>query len=195
MFFECQWLILFWAENSCFLFPVALTQSTLKSVGIVLLTSKTSRSSPVPSVVYNFIVKYRRTGNICFKLLFLSFATLNKPAWNQDAVQHASPNERYQIGSRQTPVNSSGAQVQVLSPFFVSRQRLLLPGNTAPSLHAACLWPVNWGSELLHPHSSSPLLLSRSSDQHLPKSNTEPKCWPLKPQLESEKNIYINTLS
>lgn len=154
MFFECQWLILFQAENICFLPPVALTQSMLKSVEIVLLTSKTFRSSPVPSVVYNFIVKYHRTGNICFTLFFLSFATLKKPAWNQDTVQDTFPNEWYQIGSRQSPVNSSGAQVQVLARFlFRDKGYFSQETQQPPCTQLASLWSANWGLGLLHPPS------------------------------------------
>lgn len=141
MFFECQWLILFQAENICFLPPVALTQSTLKSVGIVLLTSKPFRSSPVPSVVYNFIVKYHRTGNICFKLFFLSFATLKKkkPSLKlrccaRYIAERVVPN-RQQAAPRKWLRGSGTSTVSL----FVLRQRLLRPGNTAAPLHAALI--------------------------------------------------------
>lgn len=98
-----QWLILFEAENIFFLPPCTCTQSTLKSVEIVLLTSKTFRSSPVPSVVYNFIVKYHRTGNICFKLFFLWIVTHFKSSLKARLHARSMPSEWYLVGSWESP--------------------------------------------------------------------------------------------
>lgn len=129
---------------------MAWTQSTLKSVEIVPLTSKTFRSSPVPSVVYNFIVKYHRTGNICFKLFFLLFATHWKTSLKARCCARFTA--QWVVPRRQLRelLNSSEAQVQVLSHFLFLRQRLLLPGSTAASLQQlATLWSV---LELLHAH-------------------------------------------
>lgn len=100
LFLDFQRLILFQAENICFPPPVALAQSSLKSVWIALLTSKTFRSSPIPSVVYYFIVKYHRTGNICFKLFFLSFVTLGKIKHNKNNKQ---PPKNINLVTKQKP--------------------------------------------------------------------------------------------
>lgn len=124
----------FWDRKYLLSSSMAWTQSTLKSVEIVLLTSKTFRSSLVPSVVYNFIVKYHRTGNICFKLFFLLLATHWKTSLKSRCC--ARYTAQWVVPRRQLrePLNSVVAQVQVFSHFLFLRQRLLLPGSTAASL-------------------------------------------------------------
>lgn len=130
----------FWSRKHLLSSFMAWTQSTLKSVEILLLTSKTFRSSPVPSVVCSFIVKYHRTGNICFKLFFLLFATHWKTSLE---ARHCAKNTAQWVVPRRQlrePLNSSEAQVQVLSHSLFLRQRLLLPGSTAASLQLATVF-------------------------------------------------------
>lgn len=143
----------FWGRKHLLSSTMAWTQSTLKSVEIVLLTSKTFRPSPVPFVVYSFIVKYHRTGNISFKLFFLLFATHWKTSLKARGCARFTAQRVVPRRQLREPLNSSEAQVQVLSHFLFLRQKLLLPGSTAASLQQpATLWSV---LELLHPHSWS----------------------------------------
>lgn len=135
MFFECQWLILSQAESICFLPPVG--QGALKSVGIFLLTSKSSRAGPVLSVVYSFIAKYHRTGNICFKLFFLSFATFKKKSLKSRCLaryiaEQMVPNKLQSYGS-QRPINSLEIQVQAFSHFLFQDKRYFCQETQQPS--------------------------------------------------------------
>lgn len=117
---------------------MALTQSTLKSVGIVLLTSKIFKSGLVPSVVYNFTVKYHRIGNVGFKLFFLSFATLKGNLKSRCCLRYIAQqvvSNRQQTKPRKQLLGSGASTCSLI----VMRQRLLPPRNTAVSLHAACL--------------------------------------------------------
>lgn len=196
MFFECQWLILFQAENICFLPPVALTQSTLKSVGIVLLTSKPFRSSPVPSVVYNFIVKYHRTGNICFKLFFLSFATLKKKP-TQSEIKMLCKIHCWMSGTKQAA--GSAPQMARRLRYKYCLAFCFKTKVTSPRKHSSP--PARSSDRGAGDQSCCILALchrlssSRSADQHLSKYNAEPERGPLKPQLESEKNTCFKHLS
>lgn len=93
-------------------------QSALKSLRTVLPTSKTFRSGPVPSVVYSFIAKYHRTGNICFKLFFLSFATLKENSQKPRCFARYIAEQMVPDKQQADPVDHSEIQAQVFS--FVS---------------------------------------------------------------------------
>lgn len=126
----------FWSRKHLLSSSMAWTQSTLKSVEIVLLTSKTFRSSPVPSVVYNFIVKYHRTGNICFKLFFLLFATYWKTSL--EARRCAKNTAQWGVPCRQlrAPEQLRGSGTSTFS-LFVSETKAT-SSRKHSSLPAAC---------------------------------------------------------
>lgn len=144
---------IFWGRKHLLFSTMAWTQSTLKSVEIVLLTSKTFRSSP--SLLWFTISLLNTTEQEIFVSSYFSFYLLHieKPAWKQDTVQGSLPSKWYHVGSWETPWTAWRLRYKHVLTFLFLRQRLLLPGSTAASLQQpATLWSV---LELLQPHSWS----------------------------------------
>lgn len=156
MFLECQWLILFEAENICFLPPWPAPKAHWNQWKEFCWLQRPLDQAW--SLLWFTISLLNTTEQEIFVSSYFSFYFATHFKTSLKARHRARYTAQRVVPRRQLrePLHSSEAQVQVVPHFLFLWQRLLLPGSTAASLQQlTTLWSVNWALKLLHPHSWS----------------------------------------